>query len=209
MEIWKDIDGYNGLYQVSNLGNVKSVERFRTNGKSGFIQKSRILKTGNRNGYLIVNLCKDGVVKTFKVHRLVATHFIPNPENKPEIDHIDINPLNNRVENLRWVTHKENMNNPLSREKQSISMKGKPSLKGKENKQSKPIFQLDRYGELIKKWESVMDVERELGLKHQNICHNALDKSSNCGGYKWGYVDDYEKIPFKVFDLEIYKKKVV
>lgn len=209
MEIWKDIDGYNGLYQVSNLGNVKSIERFRTNGKGWFIQKPRILKTGKRNGYLIVNLCKDGVVKTFKVHRLVATHFIPNPENKPEIDHIDINPLNNRVENLRWVTHKENMNNPLSREKQSISMKGKPSLKGKENKQSKPIFQLDRYGELIKKWDSVMDVERELGLKHQNICHNALDKSSNCGGYKWGYVDDYEKIPFKVFDLEIYKKKVV
>lgn len=188
MEIWKDIDGYNGLYQVSNLGNVKSVERFRTNGKGGYIQKSRILKTGKRNGYLFVNLCKDGVVKTFKVHRLVANHFLPNPEKKPEIDHINTDSTDNRVENLRWVTHKENMNNPLSRKKQSGSMQGKKYPQGKKHKQSKQIIQFTINGKFIKQWDSVMDVERELGLKHQNICHNALGKSSNCGGFIWRYV---------------------
>ena len=189
MEKWEDIDGYIGLYQVSNLGNIKSVERFRTNGKSGYIQQSKILKTGNRNGYLFVNLCKDGVVKSFKVHRLVAEHFIPKPENKPEIDHINTDKTDNRVENLRWVTHKENMNNPKSKNKQSISMQGKPSLKGKEKQQSKPILQYTKDGVLIKKWDCVMDVEREIGLKHQNICHNALGKSSNCGGFVWRYIE--------------------
>lgn len=188
MEKWKDIDGYIGLYQVSNLGNIKSVERFRTNGKSGYIQQSKILKTGNENGYLFVNLSKMGVVKKFKVHRLVANHFLPNPENKPEIDHINTDKTDNRVENLRWVTHKENMNNPLSKNKQSKSMKGKPSPKGKEHKQSKPIIQFTINGKFIRQWDSVMDIEREMGLKHQNICHNALGKSSNCGGFIWRYV---------------------
>ena len=206
-EIWKDIEGYEGLYQVSNLGRIKSLPHFRNNGSGGYMQKSKILKYGrNRKNYLSINLCKNGVCKQFSVHRLVAQTFIPNPENKPEIDHIDANPLNNMVENLRWVTHKENMNNPLSRKKQSVSMQGKKYPQGKEHKQSKSILQLNKYGELIKKWDSVMDIEREMGLKHQNICHNALGKSSNCGGYKWGYVNDYERIPFKIFDLNIYKK---
>lgn len=190
-EIWKDIEGYEGLYQVSNMGNVKSLTHFRNNGSGGYIQKSKILKFGkNGKGYLSVNLCKFGYSKQHSIHRLVAEAFIPNPDNNPEVDHIDTNPSNNMVENLRWVTHKENCNNPFTKEKQSYSKKGKSTQRGKEHKQSKQILQFSMNGEFIKKWDCVMDIEREIGLKHQNICHNALGKSSNCGGYKWLYVND-------------------
>lgn len=80
------------------------------------------------------------------------------------------------------------MNNPLSRKKQSVSIQGKKYPQGKEHKQSKHIVQFTINGKFIRQWDSVMDVEREMGLKHQNICHNALGKSSNCGGFVWRYV---------------------
>ena len=100
MEIWKDVVGYEGLYQVSNMGRVKSLNYGR----------ERILKASdNGSGYLYVALCKKGKYKNFLVHRLVAMVFISNPENKPCIDHIDTNKRNNKVENLRWVTHEENI----------------------------------------------------------------------------------------------------
>lgn len=96
-EIYKDIQGYEGRYQVSNLGNVISFKRG--------IQ----LKPDNQNGYLRVSLCKDGVATRFLIHRLVAQAFIPNKDNKPHINHIDNNPSNNNVSNLEWCTHSENM----------------------------------------------------------------------------------------------------
>ena len=106
-EIWKTIEDYPN-YMVSNMGNVKSL-------KWG---KEKILKAGkNNHGYLSVVLCKDGKQKTHKVHRLVAQAFIPNPENKEQIDHINTIKTDNRVENLHWVTSKENNNNPLTKEK--------------------------------------------------------------------------------------------
>lgn len=107
VEIWKDIDGYEGLYKVSNLGRVKSFYK-SSNGK--------ILKLNKDNyGYIQTTLYKDNLVKTFKVHRLVAIAFIPNLENKPEVDHINTIRDDNRVENLRWTTSKENRNNDLTK----------------------------------------------------------------------------------------------
>jgi hypothetical protein len=94
-EEWKDVVGYEGLYQVSSLGNVRRDGRNRT------------LHT-NPNGYHKMDLYKDAVCKWFGVSRLVALAFIPNPDNKPEVDHINKNRIDNRVENLRWVTSKEN-----------------------------------------------------------------------------------------------------
>jgi hypothetical protein len=117
-EIWKDIPEYKGYYQVSNLGRVKGLKytfwatrQFRT-------LPERILKPNkNKSGYYYVVLHKNRKGKTWKVHRLVALAFIPNPDNKPCVDHIDTNTTNNNVENLRWCTHKENINNPLTKQK--------------------------------------------------------------------------------------------
>lgn len=108
-EVWKDIEGYEGLYQVSTCGNVKSLPKIRRNGTGTYIQKERLLKPSNTStGYKKVELCKDGKRKGFKVHRLVAIAFIPNPDNKPEVNHIDGNKINNNIDNLEWVTSSEN-----------------------------------------------------------------------------------------------------
>lgn len=109
-EIWKDIEGYEGLYQVSTYGNIKSLARPRKNGNGKcYIQKEKLLKqTFTSTGYKKVELYKDGKRKSFKVHRLVAMAFIPNPDNKPEVNHINGNKINNNIDNLEWVTSSEN-----------------------------------------------------------------------------------------------------
>lgn len=99
MEIYKDIKGYEGLYQVSNLGNIKSL----------YFNREKILLQGESRGYRIVILWKNPIRKCYKVHRLVALTFLSNPDNKPEINHIDEIKGNNNLNNLEWVTHKENM----------------------------------------------------------------------------------------------------
>lgn len=104
MEIWKDIKGYEGLYQVSNYGNVKSLNYLRTG-------KERILKQGTRKGgYKRVALCNNGEMKFYLVHRLVAEVFLENPRNLPQVNHKDENSSNNHVSNLEWCTPKENSN---------------------------------------------------------------------------------------------------
>lgn len=114
MQIWKDIEGYKGHYQISNYGNVRSLK------KDAFLRKCAYLK-----GYKIISLWKNGIGKMFRVHRLVAAAFIPNPENKPCVDHIDGDRANNHADNLRWVTVKENQNNPITKSKW-IGKKAKP-----------------------------------------------------------------------------------
>ena len=114
-EIWKDIIGYEGLYQVSNFGRVKSLSRtvnaYPRGHKANRVIRDRILKSNHiKNRYDIVALRKNNKTKTFAVHNLVANHFLPNPNNLPEINHIDENKQNNRVDNLEWCTHKHNMN---------------------------------------------------------------------------------------------------
>ena len=114
-EIWKDIKGYEGLYQVSNLGRIKSLSKFVNNNpkssKFGYYTKERILKTSkSNNGYLIVHLFKNSKQYTIYIHRLVAITFIPNSNNLLQVDHIDGNKQNNRIDNLEWVTPKENIN---------------------------------------------------------------------------------------------------
>lgn len=110
-EIWKNIKDYEGLYQVSNLGRVKSMDRIITR-KDGISQfRKGIIKTPkiNSDGYHTVTLSKNGNNKTLGIHILVARHYIPNPENKSEVSHIDFNRKNNRVDNLEWCTHQENI----------------------------------------------------------------------------------------------------
>ena len=109
-EIWKDIKGYEGIYQVSNFGRIKSS------------YTKRILKGGkNKAGYLLVGLYKQGVLSRKSIHRLVAEAFIPNPDNKPEVNHIDENKTNNMVSNLEWMTAKENINHGTRNERSNIT----------------------------------------------------------------------------------------
>lgn len=110
MEIFKDVIGYEGIYQISNLGNIKSLSRcvVRSNNRN-FITKTKINKNHICDtGYYAIRLKKLGVSKIFKVHRLIAVAFMPNTENKPQINHIDGNKLNNDISNLEWCTNKEN-----------------------------------------------------------------------------------------------------
>ena len=108
IEEWKDIDGYEGYYQVSNLGNIKSLDVEVFNGKVMHIRKGRVLKLQTNGNYNKVSLSYRGKVKQFLVHRLVAKAFLPNKQNKPEVNHIDYDCFNNCVSNLEWVTAKEN-----------------------------------------------------------------------------------------------------
>lgn len=126
-EIWKDIAGYKGLYQVSNLGNIKSVERRdKFNRKQGGF----LLKQGKTKGYYKVELCKEGKVKSFYVHKLVAEAFIPNPNNLPEVGHKDelnlynSNECNNNVNNLYWTSSVDNSNMPHHRNRISKTKLG-------------------------------------------------------------------------------------
>ena len=110
IEIWHPCAGYETHYEVSNLGNVRSIERMVQHPLGGKkIQYGRVLKQGKAaNGYLIVNFCVDKVKSNHSVHRLVARAFIPNESNKPQVNHKDGNKHNNNVENLEWVTRSEN-----------------------------------------------------------------------------------------------------
>ena len=111
-EIWKEVKGYDGIYEVSNLGNVKSVDRIVLNkGKYPFLKNGKIIKKRiSTTGYYIITLCKNGVVKTFEVHKLVAMAFLNHKPNghKLVIDHIDNNPLNNNLTNLQIISNRKN-----------------------------------------------------------------------------------------------------
>lgn len=177
-EIWKDIEGYEGLYMVSSLGRVKSLDRI--DGR-GWNIKGKILKqTLDKKGYLNVGLSKNNNRTLYKVHRLVAETFIPNPDNKPEIDHISTLKTDNMVENLRWVTTKENSNNPLTLKHRSES---KMSTK---NARHRSVLQYDVNGNFIREWDTITEAEKTLNITHK-IHYVCQGKRKTCGGYIWKY----------------------
>lgn len=183
-EIWKNIEGYENLYQVSSKGRVKSLERIDNNNHP---VKERILKCHKQNnGYLMVYLSKNGKRKHHLIHRLVAQAFIPNHKNKSEVDHINTDRTDNRVENLRWVTRSENQNNPLTKKKLSKNSP-KPCLGriGSKHHRSKPILQFDEYGNFIQEWECAMDVERILGINNNHIGSVCNGNRKTAGGFVW------------------------
>ena len=179
-EIWKDIEGYEGLYQVSNLGRVKSLARKTGNqyNKENILSKER-----TRKGYYRVQLTKNKEHKHYPIHRLVAIAFIPNPDNLPCVNHKDENKGNNCVWNLEWCSKK--YNNIYGSRIKAIANK----LTGRTNtKSSKTVLQYDRQGNLIQKWPSTAEIQRQLGIPSAHIsmcCHN---KIKTARGYVWRYL---------------------
>ena len=167
-EIWQDIEGYEGLYQVSNLGRVKSL-------RNNIILSQSI----TRNGYKNVILYTNNIRKLYLVHRLVATAFIPNPDNLPQVNHKDENKTNNRVDNLEWCDCKYNINyGTCIRRRQLSNTNGKCS---------KTVLQYSLDGTFIKEWKSTMDVERNLGLANSHISECCRNIIKTAYGYIWKY----------------------
>lgn len=187
-EEWKPIIGYEELYEVSNLGNVRSLTHKVecTNHKLRTVI-GRVLKHSKiSNGYYYaVNLSKDNKIKQFMVHRLVAEAFILNPDNKPCIDHIDGNSHNNNVSNLRWCTHKENSNNPICLQRMSKNIKGKTL--GAKHVKAKGIVQYSLNNQKLKEWDCISDAMRETGISQSGIVLCAQGKINTFKGYKWSY----------------------
>jgi hypothetical protein len=175
-EIWKDITGYEGLYQVSNFGNVIS---FKREGSKG-----GLLKPILSNQYYSVNLWKNGTVKMVRLHRLVCNEFKDNADCKTQINHIDGNKLNNSESNLEFVSPSENMKHAYS-----IGL-AKPPMKGRFgclNVKSKTIHQYDKNLNLIKSYESMGVAERETKCRVSGISLCANGKLETSGGYIWKF----------------------
>ena len=185
IEIWKDIENYEGLYQVSNLGRVRSLERdvYYSNGIISHLKEKILVPVLDKDGYQIVSLYKNRKLKTMKVHRLVAMAFIPNPENKPQINHKDEVKNNNVVENLEWCTSKYNA---LYGTRIQRCVQNRKSQKLGNHPRAKPVF----CEELNKTFDCAKRVEEELGIWGTSIGKACKGERNTAGGFHWRYVDD-------------------
>lgn len=182
MEIFKDVTDYEGLYQISNYGNVKSLG----NDKS---RKEKILKPqADGGGYLQVILCKDGKMKHHKVHRLVANAFIDNPDNLPQVNHRDECKTNNTVDNLEWCTNEYNTNYGTRNQRMAETQTNRTD-------QSIPIDMLTKDGELVLTFPSLHEAMRWLrnndypSASDGNIikCCKGIEHYNTAYGFKWRY----------------------
>ena len=180
-EEWRDVAGYEDLYQVSSEGRVKSLERtyIDKSGRERYV-KECILKPGmDKGGYLRVGLCDGEKRKTFKVHRLVCEAFHENPDNKPQVNHVNEIKTDNRASNLEWATARENSNFGTRNERI-----GKKSAITK----SKPICQYTLDEKIVKAWASLTEVKRETGFSQGNISQAAHGNRKTAYGFIWKYV---------------------
>ena len=177
---WRPVVGYEGLYEVNNLGEVRSLGK---GGINQFQNKEVILKPCKQsNGYLTVSLYKDRKPKTIHIHRLVACAFIPNPDTLPCINHIDENKENNYVSNLEWCTWEYNYSYGTRIERGAKSNINNPLF-------SKPVFQFDKDNNFLKEWPSAAEIERELGFLRSSI--GSYCRGTYNGRYAYGYIWKY------------------
>lgn len=194
-EIWKNINGYEGLYQVSNLGRVRSLDRYRKGkANSDTFCKGREIKHRASNGYRIINLCKNGKYEFKLIHRLVAEAFIPNPNNFPCVDHINGVRSDNNKDNLRWCTYKENLSFELARNNirkaQKNSIRYQKHLESLHENCMKKVVIVFRDG-TVKRYKSATETEID-GFCHSHViacCRGKLKTHKKCKCY---YEEDYE-----------------
>lgn len=167
-EIWKDIKGYEGLYQVSNLGNVKSLCYNKTKNLSKLLKPRNNKVSGD--AYFIVSLCKNGIHKNFYIHRLVAEAFIANVNDLPQVNHIDEDKSNNKVSNLEWCTIEYNLNYGTRREKEART-------------KGISVFQYTKDGNFVKEYYSIREATRQTGITNVGDCIRG--KSKTAGGFIW------------------------
>lgn len=184
-EEWRTIENY-PEYQVSSFGNVKSLK----------FGEERVLKQGICNGYCLVGLHKEGKRKNYFVHRLVATAFLPNPDNLPCINHKNEIKTDNCVDNLEFCTYQYNNIYGTKLERISKANKGKKQsqehIEKKVKSHQKTILQLSKSGNIILcKWESATQAEKELNILATNITKCCRGKYKTAGKYKWMYYEDY------------------
>lgn len=172
-EIWKDVVGYEGLYRISNYGRIWSCRRNN-------IMKQKITK-----GYRMIGFTKNKKHKSYSVHRLVAKHFIKNPKNKREVNHLDENKLNNHVSNLKWVTSKENAN--WGTRNKRIAEFVKNNQVGFTTKKINQTCK--KTNKVIKTYDSVTQASEENGFHQGNISSCLTGKRLSSRGYKWEYAD--------------------
>ena len=181
-EEWKDIPGYEGYYQVSNLGRVRIISYID---KRGWKRKTKLLTLNiDKNNYCRVGLTKAYKRKYYQVHRLVAQAFIPNPENKPQVNHKDSDRTNNNVNNLEWMTCSEN-------NKYAYDFGKRIKKFGKDHHKSKKVIQYTKDGIEIKKFDSLTECAKELKLNEPSISMVCSGKRQTCGGYVFRREENY------------------
>lgn len=197
-EVWKDIEGYEGHYQVSDFGRVRSLDRVSSSGRK---LKGKVLKQKITKGYNMVGLSKDGKQKNKTVSRLVAKAFTPNLENKPEVNHVDENKRNNRADNLEWVTSKENANHGTRKDRIGKYVRENPHLYEKgwkslerfnKRRLDKKVAMIDaKTNEIIKVFDSRKEANLYLGLspKSTGITDVISGRIKTSRGYKWKNLD--------------------
>lgn len=178
-EIWKDIPDYEGFYQASNQGRLKSLDRIVIGNRKRYGKINKL--ENNHKGYLRANLNKNGERERIFIHRIVAMLFIENPENKPFINHIDENPSNNHYKNLEWCTAKENANHGTSTARQSAKLKNiGGSIKAKK------VYQYDKNLNLVKIFPSAMEAHRQ-GFTQANISKVCNGERPHHKGFIWSH----------------------
>ena len=192
-EIWVDIHGFEGFYQVSNIGRVRSLDRTitRSDGRTKHIEGKIIsLNCTTNSGYFTVDLYKDNVSHKYYAHRLVAEHFCDNPCNKPIVNHKDENKLNNNADNLCWATYSENLmwNDSRAKRPYNPSVKNQAALKKLWEKNKRPVNQYDICGNYVRTYSCAKEAAEAVGLKSpcsiRSVC---IGRRKTAGDYIWKY----------------------